>query len=52
MSENHPHEKKPFGLTQPEFDNLKDMLRYGITIVVTVAVTFVIVALVSKALGY
>jgi hypothetical protein len=52
MSENEKQDKKRFGLTQPEFDNLKDMLRYGIIIVVTVAVTFVIVALVSKAFGY
>lgn len=55
MTENYPPKKKkkiPFGLTQPEYDNLKDMLRYGVIIVLTVAVTFVIVALVSKALGY
>jgi hypothetical protein len=44
--------KLPFGLTPAEFDNLKDMLRYGIIIVATVAVTFVIVALVAKSVGY
>jgi hypothetical protein len=52
MSENQRDEKKRFGLTQPEYDSLKDMLRYGIIIVVTVAITFVIVAVVSKMLGY
>jgi hypothetical protein len=42
----------PFGLTPAEYDNLKDMLRYGIVIVTTVAITFVIVALVAKSVGY
>ena len=52
-----PFEKKkrdfiPFGLTHAEYDNLKDMLRYGAIIVTTVAVTFVIVALAAKMIGY
>lgn len=52
MSENKNNDNKRLGLTPPEFDNLMDMLRYGITIVVVVAITFVIVALISKMLGY
>ena len=44
--------KIPFGLTPAEYDNLKDMLRYGAIIVVTVAITFVIVALVAQSVGY
>jgi hypothetical protein len=52
MSENEQDENKHFGLTQAEYDNLKDMVRYGLIIVTTVAITFVIVALVSKMVGY
>ena len=52
MSGNQNKDAKRFGLTQAEYDNLKDMLRYGMIIVVTVAITFVIVALVAKTLGH
>ncbi|MDQ7026186.1 MAG: hypothetical protein Q9P01_18105 [Anaerolineae bacterium] len=52
MSENKHNDNKRLGLTPPEFDNLMDMLRYGLIIVATVAITFVIVALLSKMLGY
>lgn len=44
--------KLPFGLTPAEYDNLKDMLKYGVIIVATVAITFVVVALVAKSVGY
>ena len=52
MSEKKKKTFIPFGLTDAEYDNLKDMLRYGVIIVVTVATTFVIVALVAKTLGH
>lgn len=47
-----PEDKKRFGLKPAEFANLVDMLRYGVIIVTTVALTFVVVALISKFWGY
>ena len=52
MSDMEPQDKTRFGLTQAEYDNLLDMLRYGAIIVAAVLVTFVIVALGARMLGY
>jgi hypothetical protein len=52
MSENEQKDAKRFGLTPAEYTDLKAMLRYGMTIVVTVAITFVIVAWLAKIIGY
>ena len=43
---------KRFGLTQPEWENLLQGVQYIGSIVLTVVITFVIVALVSRWLGY
>lgn len=45
-------EKKRFGLTKPEYDNLMQGLRYGAIIVVTVLITFTIVATIAGLVGY
>ena len=52
MSDKKSEEKTRFGLTQAEYDNLMDLLRYGGIIVGAVAVTFVVVALTARMLGY
>ena len=45
-------EKKRFGLTQAEYENLMQAVRYGIIIVVTVLITFTILATVTRLFGY
>lgn len=50
MSE--PSQKQHFGLTPPEYDNLMQAVRYGVIIVVTILITFSIVATVAKFVGY
>jgi hypothetical protein len=53
MSEDNDKKRETvrFGLTQPEYDNLLDMLRYGGIIVLAVMVTLVIVAIGANLLG-
>lgn len=48
MSDN----KKRFGLTQAEFDNLMQAVRYGAIIILAVLITFTVVAGVTRWLGY
>lgn len=45
-------EKVRFGLTQAEYDNLMQAVRYGIMIVVTILITFTILATVTRYFGY
>lgn len=45
-------EKTYLGLTKPELDNLMQVVRYGVIIVVTVLITFTIVAGITGLLGY
>lgn len=45
-------EKKRLGLTPAEFDHLLTAIRYGVIIVITVLLTFLVVASVSNMLGY
>lgn len=45
-------EKTHFGLTKPEYDNLMQAVRYGIIILITVLITFTIVAGISGFFGY
>ncbi len=44
--------KTHFGLTQAEFDNLMQAVRYGIIIVITVLITFTVVAGLTGFFGY
>jgi len=41
-----------FGMSAAEYENFKDMLRYGVVIVAVVCITFLIVAFVSAAFGF
>lgn len=45
-------EKKRFGLTQAEYDNLMQAVRYGVIIVITVLITFTILATVTRFFDY
>ena len=45
-------EKKRLGLTQAEFDNLMQAVRYGVIIVIAVLLTFTILATVTRYIGY
>ena len=51
MSDSNAEEKTRLGLTKAEFSNLMGGVRYGVIIIITVGITFVIVALLSAALG-
>ena len=44
--------KNRLGLTQAEFDNLMQAVRYGVIIVITVLITFTILATVTRWIGY
>lgn len=44
--------KTYFGLTQAEYDNLMQAVRYGVIIVITVLITFAIVAGLTGFFGY
>jgi hypothetical protein len=44
--------KTRFGLTPAEYDNLMEVVRYGIIIVVAVLITFSIVGIGAKLVGY
>ncbi len=41
-----------FGLNAAELRDLKTGLRYGVTIVLTVAATFLLLAIISNVIGY
>lgn len=45
-------EKTRFGLTPAEYDNLMQAIRYGVIIVVTVLITFAVVASIAQLVGY
>ncbi|MEO1287399.1 MAG: hypothetical protein AAFV93_06495 [Chloroflexota bacterium] len=45
-------EKKHFGLTQAEYDNLLQIIRYGVIIVVTVLITFTVIAGITRWFDY
>ena len=45
-------EKTHLGLTKPELDNLMQIVRYGIIIIMTVLITFTIVASITNFFGY
>ena len=45
-------EKTYLGLTKPEFDNLMRAVRYGLIIVVTILITFTIIAGITGLLNY
>lgn len=45
-------EKKRFGLTQAEYDNLMQAVRYGVIIVITVLITFTLLATVTRFFDY
>ncbi|MGB7339919.1 MAG: hypothetical protein WBC91_13570 [Phototrophicaceae bacterium] len=44
--------KKPFGLTPAEYDNLMQAVRYGAIIIITVLITFTVLAGVTRWFGY
>jgi hypothetical protein len=53
MSDDRPSESdKRLGLTRAEWDNLKGGVQYIGAIVLTVVITFVIVATVARWFGY
>jgi len=41
-----------FGLNDAEYDNLMQAIRYGVIIVVTVLITFLIVSSIANLVGY
>lgn len=46
------NKKTRLGLTQAEFDNLLQAIRYGMTIIIAVLITFIIVASISNFFDY
>lgn len=46
------NEKTYLGLSKPEYDNLMQAVRYGVIIVITVLITFTIVASLTGFFGY
>jgi hypothetical protein len=50
MTENPPPEDNnaPFGLTEAEFEDVKSLLRYAVTIFAAVGVALIVVAFISS----
>lgn len=44
--------KYPLGLNKAEYDNLLQIIRYGCIIVITVLITFTVVAGATRLFGY
>lgn len=51
MTDSDMEQKTRFGLTKAEYNSLKGGVYYGVVIIITVGITFVIVAFFASLLG-